>query len=59
MKEEDELRKIGSSTLEIEGEQEKLLKKYGDILSRWAAKKMKSRKKVRLADVHKTVGQIT
>lgn len=59
MKKEDALRKVGSNTLAVEREQEALLKTYGDILSRWAAKKMKTRKKVRLADVHKTIGQIT
>lgn len=59
MKKEDMLRKAGKSTFEIEAQQEVLLKKYGDILSRWAAKKIKSRKSVKLADVHRTVSQIT
>jgi len=59
MKKEDMLRKTGKSTFEIEAQQEVLLKKYGDILSRWAAKKIKSRKSVKLVDVHKTVSQIT
>jgi ATP-dependent Clp protease ATP-binding subunit ClpC len=59
MKEEDSLKKIGANTVDLEIKQEKLLKQYGDILTRWAAKKIKDRKVVKLSDVHKTIGQIT
>ena len=56
---EDEMKKLGQSTLQIEMEQEALLKKYSDILTSWAAKKMKSKKVVKKADIYKVVNQIT
>ena len=59
MKKEDALKKVGDNTAEVEQEQEILLKKYGDILTRWAAKRIKNRKAVKLSDVYKTSGQIT
>ena len=59
MIQEDEMKKLGQSTLQIETEQEALLKQYSDILTSWAAKKMKSKKLVKKSDVHKVLNQIT
>ena len=56
---EDELKKQGESTLQIEIEQENLLKKYSEVLTGWAAKKMKHKKQVTIDHVHKVINQIT